>query len=135
MTNILTHIEPCVKNIYALCQYKEDDKPEPMTEVMDIVGASQCFSADRLEQHKEEILDLLHSLPLQCRKSQGTGLLLSRAGTDKYGIPWTTDQNVIVMMFVLGAAIGAVTFYLPLGKSSVSECSLDDVIVLLDDED
>lgn len=134
MTNVGTHIEACVQNIYAQCLYKDTDTPEPMTEVMDVVGAGKSFSTERLALHKEEILDLLYSLPLQCRKSQGTGLLLSHAGTDRHGIPWTTDPDNMIMLFVLGAAIGDLTFYLPLGKTSVSECSLDDIIILLNDK-
>jgi hypothetical protein len=134
MPNILTHIDSCVKSIYNECWYKDADQPAPMTEVMDIVGASKRFHAERLEAHREEIISLLYCLPLESRKSSGTGLLCTHAHLDKYGRTWTDSRSTMIDLFVLGMAIEKLTFYLPLGKTSVSECTLDTVMILIDDE-
>lgn len=134
MPNVLTHAAVCAENIYNTCWYKDSDQPESMTEVVDIVGASQRFHTERLEAHKDEIISLLYSLPLESRKSSGTGLLYAKARLDKYGQQWATSDEAMIKLFVLGAAIEMLTFYLPLGKTSVSECPLDDIIILINDE-
>jgi hypothetical protein len=105
-----------------------------MTEIMDIVGASKRFHTERLEARRDEIVDLLLCLPFECRRSSGTGLLCTRAHLDRNGLQWATSTDGMIKLFVLGMAIDRLTFYLPLGMSSVSACSMDDVIILFDDE-
>lgn len=101
-----------VDTIFLDCLFKEEEDKTNYCEaegIMNTVG----FHPDRLETHKEEIIELLQELPDEFQKSKGGGWSFLNACNDKHGNQWTGLHQTVEQLLLLGIAIGKVKFQLP----------------------
>lgn len=98
-----------VSEIFEECSLKEEFS-EKTIKVESI--ATQTFKQECLEKHREEILSILNELPDKFKESVGGGWSFLNACYDKHGNQWTGLQIVVLRLFLLGIAIGAVEHYL-----------------------
>ena len=80
------------------------------------ITATFGFHPTRLENHKQDITDMLNDLPNEFKEGHGKGSSFVNACNDKYGEQWTGLHEVMEQLFVLGIAIGKVTCLLPKEK-------------------
>lgn len=85
-----------------------DDQTFP---VKGIVG-TYCFNIGKLEEHCEQIVELLLELPDVFMMSKGGGGSFLQACYDKHGNHWG-EHLMMEALFCLGQALGLVTSVLP----------------------
>lgn len=71
------------------------------------------FHPKRLMAHKEEICALLAELPDDFRCSVGGGSSFTGLPWDRHGKRWTEIHQNVEQLFVLGNAIGRMSYVLP----------------------
>lgn len=71
------------------------------------------FPKDRLELHRQDIIDMLNELPSEFHEKGGGGWSFLNACEDKSGNQWTGEHRIMEQLFVLGMAIGAVQCLVP----------------------
>ena len=107
MSDILTAER--VETIFRDCLFKgEEDKSEfiPAYGIMTNVG----FHPGRLEEHKEEIVQMLNELPIEFHEAGGKGMSFLNACDDRHGKQWTGLHQRMEQLFQLGLAIGKVNY-------------------------
>lgn len=70
------------------------------------------LSKSRLEEHRDEIVAMLHELPEQFQESKGGGWSFLSAAFDKHGDHWGEHPNM-EMLFALGLGLGKVVYVMP----------------------
>ena len=71
------------------------------------------FHPDRIEEHRQEIHDMLAELPDEFKTSGGGGYSFLNACMDKHGNQWTGLHLTQEQLVQLGIAIGEVEYCLP----------------------
>ena len=71
------------------------------------------FNPLKLQDNKENIIDMLMQLPIVFRESSGGGMTFLNACQDIDNDQWTGDQSIMEDLFLLGIAIGKVEWLLP----------------------
>lgn len=115
MNNILTSER--VEKIFMDCLFKNeeviDGKPifEPVKAegIMTNIG----FHPERLQSHKEEIIEMLNELPENFHVKTGGGWSFLFACNDKHGELWTGLHERMEQLFQLGIGIGKVSYLMP----------------------
>lgn len=101
-----------VREVYRKCLVKDEEVKDDMPTVDFILGEGvqqlSLFSADRLEENKEEIISLIDQLP--CLDRGASFLTLC---DDKYGRQWTDLHSTMDLLVQLGNATGVIQFVLP----------------------
>lgn len=71
------------------------------------------FHPGRIEEHRQEIQDMLAELPDEFKASGGGGYSFLNACFDKHGNQWTGLHQTQEQLVQLGIAIGEVAYCLP----------------------
>ena len=71
------------------------------------------FNPERLEAHKESIIDLLNQLPEGFQNDSGGGWSFLNACDTRNGGQWTGEQRVMEQLVCLGIGIKRVKFLMP----------------------
>lgn len=107
---IITAVQ--VNHIFMDCLFKEGEDTEHhiLTEgIIHTVG----FQPERLEQHRQEIHDMLAELPDEFKVATGGGYSFLNACLDRYGNQWADEHRTVEQLVLLGLAIGEVEYLLP----------------------
>lgn len=91
--------------------FKEDEDTSNMVEAEGIVHKFG-FHPERLESHRDEIVQMLMELPSEFMESQGGGWSFLQACIDKDGNQWASLHATIEELICLGLAIGRVKLLL-----------------------
>lgn len=101
-----------VQDVYRKCLVKDDEIKDDMPTVNFVLGEGvhqlSLFSAERLEENKEEIISLIDQLP--CLDNGASFLTLCE---DKHGRQWTDLHSTMDLLVQLGNATGVIQFTLP----------------------
>jgi hypothetical protein len=101
-----------VNSVFMDCLFKadEDDTNQIVAEgIIHNVG----LHAGRIEEHREEIHDMLAELPDAFRASNGPGESFPLLCYDRHGNLWTGFHIIMEQLVQLGIAIGEVEYTLP----------------------
>lgn len=101
-----------VEEVFKACLFKdsEDATRHIVAEgITNIVG----FHPDRIEEHRQEIHDMLAELPKDFKTSGGGGHSFLNACLDKRGKQWTSLHQTVDRLVQLGIAIDEVEYCLP----------------------
>jgi len=101
-----------VNDVFVDCLFKdgEDTTEHIMAEgIVRTVG----FHPGRIEEHRQEIHDMLAELPNEFKISGGGGMSFLNACMDKHGNQWTGMHLSQEQLIQLGIAIGEVEYCLP----------------------
>lgn len=77
------------------------------------IVTTAAFSPQAIEEHREEIGQLLAELPEQFRETGGGGWSFLNACMDRHGRQWTGLHRSMEQLFLLGLASGQVSELLP----------------------
>lgn len=104
-----------VEEIMASCLFKDEELEEGQPEYIKAEGIAITagFHPERLEAHKEEIIQLLNELPWQFMTPGGGGWSFLNTCNDKHGVQWTGLHEVMDKLFMLGIGIGKVKCLMP----------------------
>lgn len=103
-----------VKTVFMDCLFEdgEDTSDHIVAEgIVQTVG----FHPGRIEQHRQEIHDMLGELPDEFKTSGGGGYSFLNACLDRHGNQWTGMHQAQEQLIQLGIAIGEVEYCLPRG--------------------
>lgn len=101
-----------VSNIFFECLFKEDEDNSIAIESYGVT-IDVGFHPERIERHKEKIVNLLNELPLEFCEATGGGFSFLAACNDKNGEQWTGFHAVMEQLFLLGMAAKRVKCLLP----------------------
>ncbi len=101
-----------VENVFNDCLFREDENTSNHIKAEGIMQ-SVGFHPDRLNSHKEEIIELLNELPEEFKRSRGGGWSFLQACVDRNGNQWTDLHLRMEQLFLLGIAIGMVVCQTP----------------------
>jgi len=102
-----------VKEIFGDCLFREGEDTSAHVPGEGIITLSFGFHLDRLEKHRNEIHDMLNELPDSFKATGGGGMSFLNACEDKHGNQWTGFHQHMEQLFVLGNAIGKVSYLMP----------------------
>ena len=77
------------------------------------------FHPDRIEEHRQDIHDMLAELPDEFKSSGGGGYSFLNACLDRHGNQWTGMHQTQEQLLQLGIAIGEVEYCMPRSMWSV----------------
>lgn len=100
-----------VEAIYLDCLYRMDDETRMYWTVINPNGVHVGFNPARVGQHLADIESILSMFPPKFYEVNGPGAPLSEACHDYTGKMWASDLDQVVMIFVLGMAIGRVKIF------------------------
>jgi hypothetical protein len=109
MTKILPGV---VEAIIKSCLFLEGEDTSDAV-VVEGITATFGFHPDRLEERREVIERMLGDLPKEFMVDSGGGMSFLQACNDCDGNQWTGFHRRMEELFVLGMAIGKVTYCLP----------------------
>lgn len=95
-----------VRDILAACQGTEGD-----LKVEGIVGYFY-FNREKLEEHRQQIIDLLYELPTPFQMSHGGGWSFLQAYHDRHGNHWA-EHPTMDALFCLGIGLDVAGYVLP----------------------
>jgi len=102
-----------VEEIFVDCLFKDHEiiEGKPVVEPVVANGISQNFGfhPERLDKHKNEIIELLQELPTTFFQSGGGGWSFLNACNDKNGHQWGEHRN-IEQLFCLGIGLNLVEY-------------------------
>ena len=101
-----------VESVLKGCLFSEGEDTSNLVRADGIVR-SAGFHPGRLEEHKEEIIELLAELPDAFQESSGGGMSFLNACFDKHDNQWTDFHMSMEQLLLLGLAIGRVEYLLP----------------------
>lgn len=109
-TNALTtdHVD----SVFRDCLFKDDEDTSNHI-VAEGVVRTVGFHPGRINQHRQEIHDMLAELPNAFRLSGGGGSSFLSACLDRHGNQWTGMHQIQEQLVQLGIAIGEVKYCLP----------------------
>jgi len=105
------NVEAIIKD----CLFRDDVPQEEMMEkavIVDGIMHKWGFVPAKLEEHKQDIIDMLLQLPDEFMETKGGGMSFLNACVDKKGDQWGEHPSMD-MLFSLGQAIKAVVCPLP----------------------
>lgn len=97
--------EEKVDSVFLLCLFKGGDKKK--TKKVTCFKMDVVFDVRALTEYEEEIVDMLDNLSMHFR----SGASFIWACIDKYGRTWTTDEDIMQELFLLGLAVGRVRHF------------------------
>jgi len=95
-----------VRDLLTACQGTEDDM-----RVEGIVGY-YLFDMDKLEEHRQQIIELLYELPAPFQMSHGGGWSFLQAAFDRHGNHWA-EHPTMDALFCLGMGLDVAGYVLP----------------------
>ena len=106
-----------VQNILAACMYTDDDLPDHDKElekftVVEGIMNKIALDPKRVEEHKEDIRDMLLQLPDTFRQSVGGGWSFLNACMTSEGVQWG-EQRDVDALFIVGIAAGLAKYLTP----------------------
>lgn len=109
-TEVLTpqHVE----TVFTACLFKDGEDTSDHIVAEGIVHTVN-FHPGRIEEHRQEIHDMLAELPDQFKTSSGGGYSFLNACLNKHGNQWTGLHQTQEKLVQLGIAIGEVEYCLP----------------------
>lgn len=106
-----------VNKIFTDCLLKDEEIFDgiPILDPVKVEGIINNFDfhPDRLESHRQEIIELLAELPEQFRKDSGGGWTFLNACNDKYGNQWAELHRDMEQLFVLGIGLKLCDYAMP----------------------
>ena len=108
-----------VEEVFMDCLFKpgeiEGGKPKNGIEPVVAKGLKLTvgFHPERLEAHKDEIMQMLMELPENFREGSGSGWTFLNACNDRHGNFWTGDHKTMDELVMLGLGIGRVKYCTP----------------------
>ena len=129
-----------VEATYAACLYTDeetagwDGTAETLPEgtiVTEGVISQTGFHGGRIEEHRQDILDMLADLPHSFRADAGGGWSFLNACMTENGEQWTGFHQTQDRLFQLGMAIGAVKYALPRSMWEVLPGGMPYLVVTL----
>ena len=109
-TNILT--DDRVNSIFTDCLFKDGEDTSDHIVAEGIVQTAG-FHPGRIEEHRQEIHDMLAELPDPFKTGSGDGWSFLNACFDKHGNQWTGLHRTQEQLVQLGIAIGEVEYLMP----------------------
>ena len=101
-----------VNDVFMDCLFKDgEDTAEHI--VAEGLVRTVGFHPGRIEEHRQEIHDMLAELPDEFKTSGGGGMSFLNACMDKHGNQWTGMHLAQEQLVQLGIAIGEVEYCLP----------------------
>lgn len=113
--------EPCpltednVGSVYRRCQLRPDERPLRYV-VAQCFGLAIPFNEERLDENRQQILDMLNLLPEAFRTEDGISFFEAHWRND--GAEWTQKQVDVEWLILLGLAIEEVEYTLPRGLAA-----------------
>lgn len=101
-----------VETILNACLFEEGEDTSNHVRADGIVR-SAGFHPGRLEEHKDDIIELLAELPDAFQQSSGGGMSFLNACFDKHDNQWTDVHFRMEQLLLLGLAIGRVEYLAP----------------------
>ena len=101
-----------VESVFIDCLFKEGEDTSTQIVAEGIVS-SAGFNPERIEAHRQEILDMLAELPDEFKVNSGGGMSFLNACLDRHGNQWTGMHRTMEHLFQLGIATGKATYLLP----------------------
>jgi hypothetical protein len=101
-----------VNAVFADCLFKDGEDTSEYIVAEGIVR-TVGFHPGRIEEHRQEIHDMLAELPDEFKTSGGGGMSFLNACIDKHGNQWTGLHLTQEQLVQLGIAIGEVEYCLP----------------------
>jgi hypothetical protein len=101
-----------VNTIFMTCLFKDDEEASECIVaegIMHTVG----FHRGRIEDHRQDIHDMLAELPIEFKASGGDGSSFGNACLDRHGTLWTGEHPTMEQLVQLGIAIDEVEYCLP----------------------
>lgn len=99
-----------VEEIFINCLFKDEEiKDSEHIKSMGI-HAYVGFNPERLNLHKQTIIEFLEELPDKYRESCDGGWTFLESYIDKHGNSWTDNQKRMDQLFMLGQAIGKIKY-------------------------
>lgn len=115
MNNILTSEK--VERIFMDCLFKDEEvvNGKPICDPVKVEGITSYigFHPERIQSHKEEIIEMLNELPENFNLKTGGGWSFLCACNDKHGEQWTSLHMRMEQLFQLGIGIGKVSYTMP----------------------
>jgi hypothetical protein len=109
-TNALTG--DLVNTVFLDCLFKDGEDTAGHI-VAEGIALTVGFHHGRIEEHRQEIHDMLAELPDEFKTSGGGGYSFLNACMDKHGNQWTGMHQTQEQLVQLGIAIGEVEYCLP----------------------
>ena len=100
-----------VEAVFMACLFKEDENTNGHIVAEGIVR-TVGFHPGRIEEHRQEIHDMLAELPDEFKVSGGGGYSFLNACMNKHGNQWTDLHLIQEQLIQLGIAIGEVEYCL-----------------------
>lgn len=105
-----------VDKVFCDCLYREsEDHHKALSEGKLIEGVmlKVVFNPEKVENHRQDIKDMLAQLPLAFRKEDGGGWSFIQMCNDEEGNQWTGLHKKMDALVCLGLAIDQLRFCLP----------------------
>jgi len=97
-----------VNEVFMDCLFRDGEKTDNHV-LVKAVMASYGFHPKRLEQHRQDVREMLAELPDQFKQSKGKGWSFLNACEDKHGHLWSGLHAVVDQLFALGMALKLVS--------------------------
>lgn len=101
-----------VQDIFEDVLFKEGEDTSNHVKVEGIL-ANFGFHPERLEKHRQEIIELLNELEDSFKEGSGGGMSFLQACNDKHGNQWTDLHRVMEQLFCLGIGIDKAQYLMP----------------------
>lgn len=88
-------------------------KDEPGVIVVEGIVNTAYLRREKLEEHRDEINDMLDSLPIEFYENTGGGWTFLNACADRNGVQWTGLHRTMEFLFLLGMGLKRVEYMLP----------------------
>lgn len=105
-----------VDKVFCDCLYgKSEDHHKALSEgkLIEGVRLKVVFNPEKVENHRQDIKDMLAQLPLAFRKEDGGGWSFLQMCNDEEGNQWTGVHKQMDALVCLGLAIDELRFCLP----------------------
>jgi len=101
-----------VQAVFMACLFKDGEDTSDHI-IADGIVQTVGFHPGRIEEHRQEIHNMLAELPDEFRASNGGGSSFLNACMNKHGNQWTGVHQTQEQLVQLGIAIGEVEYCLP----------------------
>jgi len=115
--NVTEVFKKCLWIDEEIKEFSRDELWKRSTVIEGIVKTAG-FSPEKVDEQRENIIDLLNQLPIEFHKESGGGYTFLNAPFDKEGKLWGQQTNAEDLM-MLGMAIDKVSYCLPRSTWSV----------------
>lgn len=102
-----------VTNVFMDCLFRDEELAGGLPYTKHVIGEGitikTAFNAERLESHKQDILDMVDALPPQFKE----GWSFLNMCNDKSDKQWTGEHRVMEQLVTLGMATGKIKLLAP----------------------